>query len=83
MATEAGVCAILNTFLPSFAPAIIGKDAKMKSHPWSLRGARPSSWQCVKVGLLVEHDVQERSVGLKTAVVVNETELPELISRQP
>jgi len=39
MATEAGVCAILNTFFPSLPPAIIGKDAKMKSHPRSLRGA--------------------------------------------
>jgi hypothetical protein len=28
MATEAGVCAILNTFLPLFLPAIIGKGAK-------------------------------------------------------
>ena len=39
MATEAGVCAILNTFFPSLPPAIIGKDAKMKSHPRSLGGA--------------------------------------------
>jgi hypothetical protein len=34
----------------------------------------------VTVGLLVQHDIQQRSVDLKPAVVLNETHLPEFCS---
>jgi len=32
-----------------------------------------------KAGLLVQHDAQERSVDLKSAVVLNETQLSEFV----
>ena len=39
----------------------------------------PTSWRNVKVGLLVQHDAQERSVDLQAAVVLDEPELAEFV----
>jgi hypothetical protein len=36
----------------------------------------------VTVALLVQHDIQQRSVDLKPAVVLNETQLPEFVHEE-
>jgi len=40
---------------------------------------RPPEQVGAKTGLLVQHDAQERSVDLKSAVVLNETQLSEFV----
>jgi len=39
----------------------------------------PISWCSVKIGLFVQNHTQERSIDLKTAVVLDETQFPELV----
>ena len=39
----------------------------------------PTSWRNVEVGLLVQHNAQERSVDLQAAVVFDEPELAEFV----
>jgi hypothetical protein len=42
----------------------------------------PTAWRNVKVGLLVQHDAQERSVDLQAAVAPDETEFLEFVHEE-
>jgi hypothetical protein len=68
----------------------VDKSATTSNRPWQQRansrlaGLRVNQDLAVSVrsSLLVQHDAQERSVDLKTAVVLNESELSEFVHKK-